>query len=382
MGPPAAGAPVGRALRRGEGRLGLPDRLGAHRGGNRCTPGAPEGRSMHPLLKNELVPARVRPGQPRGCRRRRCLLLEPLEPSGRHADHDARSPTRGRPRPRSAPRATTSSTCGGGRRSPRSCTARSRSTASRGGRGAVDKARELDRRRMEPRRVPRGHAVARTVTCSGSGTAPSRLCLEHGIAAVPIAILGAYPGDAEGPVLAAGRAGPPSRSATATPLYPEEGETHQDFSRRMTQAVPGSSTRTASTWWESLQRAERGETPSLAGPQGPDWLKRWEGSRPLVEPRRREDLGVGCRAPDRRRGAQSTLVEEAIRQFGREGYNGASLDQIADGGRRAQADPPVLLPDEGRAAGGVPVGGRGTARARDRAGARGQGDATGIAPRP
>ena len=26
---------------------------------------------------------------------------------------------------------------------------------------------------------------------------------------------------------------------------------------------------------------------------------------------------------------KSTLVEEAIRQFGREGYNGASLDQIA-----------------------------------------------------
>jgi 1-acyl-sn-glycerol-3-phosphate acyltransferase len=35
------------------------------------------------------------------------------------------------------------------------------------------------------------------------------------------------------------------------------------------------------TWWEALQRAERGETPPPYGPSGPEWLKRWEGTRPI-----------------------------------------------------------------------------------------------------
>ena len=49
----------------------------------------------------------------------------------------------------------------------------------------------------------------------------------------------------------------------------------------MAQAVAQLFDEDRSTWWDSLQRAERSETPSLAGPQGPDWLKRWEGSKPL-----------------------------------------------------------------------------------------------------
>ena len=65
------------------------------------------------------------------------------------------------------------------------------------------------------------------------------------------------------------------------PLYPEEGETHQEFSRRMAQAIASLFDEDRTTWWGSLQHAERDETPSLAGPQGPDWRKRWEGSRPL-----------------------------------------------------------------------------------------------------
>ncbi len=46
-------------------------------------------------------------------------------------------------------------------------------------------------------------------------------------------------------------------------------------------------------------------------------------------PRRSSDLGLTevTRTGGEKR--KSTLVEEAIRQFGREGYNGASLDQIA-----------------------------------------------------
>ena len=108
----------------------------------------------------------------------------------------------------------------------------------------------------------------------------SRLCLEHGIAAVPIAILGAHQ------AMPKGRFWPKAGRPTVTvrygsPLYPEEGETHQDFSRRMAQSVARLFDEDRSTWWDSLRRAQRDETPSLAGPQGPGWLKRWEGSRPL-----------------------------------------------------------------------------------------------------
>jgi hypothetical protein len=37
-------------------------------------------------------------------------------------------------------------------------------------------------------------------------------------------------------------------------------------------------------WFRALTRAERGETPSLAGPVGAAWRRTWEGSRPV--PRR------------------------------------------------------------------------------------------------
>jgi 1-acyl-sn-glycerol-3-phosphate acyltransferase len=150
---------------------------------------------------------------------------------------------------------------------------------SRGGSGAVDKARELIEDGWslvvfpEGTRSPDGH-----VQRFRHGTA--RLCLEHGIAAAPIAIVGAHQ------AMPKGRFWPKTGRPTVTvrygrPLYPAEGETHQDFSRRMAQAVASLFDEDRTTWWESLQRAERDATPSLAGPMGPEWLKRWEGSRPL-----------------------------------------------------------------------------------------------------
>ena len=151
---------------------------------------------------------------------------------------------------------------------------------SRGGRGAVDKARELIEDGWSLVVFPEG-------TRSQDGHVQrfrhgaSRLCLEHGVAAVPIAILGAYQ------AMPKGRFWPKAGRPTVTlrygaPLHPIEGETHQDLSRRMAQAVAQLFDEDRSTWWDSLQRAQREETPSLAGPQGPEWLKRWEGSKPLA----------------------------------------------------------------------------------------------------
>ncbi len=71
------------------------------------------------------------------------------------------------------------------------------------------------------------------------------------------------------------------------PVYPNEGETHQAFSVRMSQAVAVLLDEDKTTWWESLRRAEQGATPAIIGPQGPEWRRKWDGSRPV--PRRSPD---------------------------------------------------------------------------------------------
>jgi 1-acyl-sn-glycerol-3-phosphate acyltransferase len=111
----------------------------------------------------------------------------------------------------------------------------------------------------------------------------ARLSLELGIPVVPIGIRGAYA------AMPKGRSWPrPGRSPISvrygSPLHPVEGETHQDLSRRMSHAIAELLDEDRTNWWEALHRAEKGETPATSGPQGPAWLRTWEGSRPL--PRR------------------------------------------------------------------------------------------------
>ena len=64
-------------------------------------------------------------------------------------------------------------------------------------------------------------------------------------------------------------------------IVPEPDETHQSLSLRMQQAVGELFDEERTTWYDAVARAHRGETPSLAGPPGPDWLKTWEGTRPV-----------------------------------------------------------------------------------------------------
>jgi 1-acyl-sn-glycerol-3-phosphate acyltransferase len=110
------------------------------------------------------------------------------------------------------------------------------------------------------------------------GTA--RLAIELGVAVVPIGIRGAFDAMPKGRIWP--RAGRPSISVRyGAPLQPEDGETHQALSRRMTRAVAMLHDEDRSSWWESLRRAAEDQTPSLTGPQGPRWLRTWEGSRPL-----------------------------------------------------------------------------------------------------
>jgi 1-acyl-sn-glycerol-3-phosphate acyltransferase len=152
----------------------------------------------------------------------------------------------------------------------------------KGGSGAIDKARELVRDGWSIVVFPEG-------TRSQDGHmqrfrhGSARLALELGIGLEPIAIIGAHQ------AMPKGRWWPKEGRPVVTlrygsPIYPLEGETHQELSRRMQQAVSELFDEDRTTWWESLQRAERDETPSLLGPPGPAWRRTWEGSKPV--PRR------------------------------------------------------------------------------------------------
>jgi 1-acyl-sn-glycerol-3-phosphate acyltransferase len=151
---------------------------------------------------------------------------------------------------------------------------------SKGGRGAIDKARELVRDGWsivvfpEGTRTPDGHMQR-----FRHGAA--RLALELGVDLIPIAIVGAYQ------AMPKGRWWPgPGRPVVTIryggPLHPEEGESHQSLSLRMQRAVAELFDEDRTTWFEAVSRSEKGETPSLAGPRGPRWRRTWDGSRPVA----------------------------------------------------------------------------------------------------
>jgi len=110
------------------------------------------------------------------------------------------------------------------------------------------------------------------------GTA--RLAIDMEMPVVPIAILGAHAAMPKGRSWPRpGR--PPIRVRYGQPLHPREGETHQELSLRMQQAIAELFDEDRTTWWQARQRAARDETPKLSGPAGPGWLRTWEGSRPI-----------------------------------------------------------------------------------------------------
>jgi 1-acyl-sn-glycerol-3-phosphate acyltransferase len=108
----------------------------------------------------------------------------------------------------------------------------------------------------------------------------SRLSLESGVPVVPIAIRGAYQAMPKGRNWPRpGR--PPVSIRYGRPLFPREGETHQELSLRMQRSIAELHDEDANTWWVALHRAERGETPSITGPSGAVWRRKWDGSRPI-----------------------------------------------------------------------------------------------------
>jgi 1-acyl-sn-glycerol-3-phosphate acyltransferase len=112
----------------------------------------------------------------------------------------------------------------------------------------------------------------------------ARLCLQHGMPAVPVAIRGAYA------AMPRGRGWPrPGRFPISVrfgpALHPQPGEEVRTFSARIQQSWGRLWDEDAGTWWESLRREADGETPSITGPEAPRWRRIWETTKPL--PRRR-----------------------------------------------------------------------------------------------
>ena len=108
----------------------------------------------------------------------------------------------------------------------------------------------------------------------------SRLALDMKMPVVPIAIVGAYAAMPKGRSWPR-KGRPPIRVRYGRPIVPREGETHQQLSLRMQQGVGELFDEDRTSWWEAARRAAKDETPSLAGPVGPGWLRTWEGSRPI-----------------------------------------------------------------------------------------------------
>lgn len=108
----------------------------------------------------------------------------------------------------------------------------------------------------------------------------ARLAIELQIPVVPVAIRGAFA------AMPRGRSWPrPGRFPVSVrygpPVTPEPGEDHRAFSRRMFGGVARLWDEDRTTWWESLHRSARQETPAPHGPAAPRWRRVWEASRPI-----------------------------------------------------------------------------------------------------
>jgi 1-acyl-sn-glycerol-3-phosphate acyltransferase len=148
-----------------------------------------------------------------------------------------------------------------------------------GGERATDKARQLIREGWSIVVFPEGtRSPDGWVQRFRHGAA--RLAIEMGMPVVPIAIVGAYAAMPKGRSWPRpGR--PPIRMRFGPPVMPEPGESHQELSIRLQQAIAELFDEDRTSWWDAMQRTRRGQTPKLSGPVGPQWLRTWEGSKPI-----------------------------------------------------------------------------------------------------
>ncbi len=66
-----------------------------------------------------------------------------------------------------------------------------------------------------------------------------------------------------------------SRVTFGRPLRPDESENSVRFAGRIERAVAALADEAATDWWSARQRAARGESPSLTGPESTSWRRTW-----------------------------------------------------------------------------------------------------------
>ncbi len=66
-----------------------------------------------------------------------------------------------------------------------------------------------------------------------------------------------------------------SRVTFGAPLWPFQGESATRFAGRIETAVAALADEAATDWWTARQRAARGTSPSLTGPEGTSWRRAW-----------------------------------------------------------------------------------------------------------
>ena len=65
------------------------------------------------------------------------------------------------------------------------------------------------------------------------------------------------------------------RVTFGTPLRADEGESTNRYAERIERAVAELADEATTDWWQSRQRAARGTTPALTGPDAPAWRRAW-----------------------------------------------------------------------------------------------------------
>ena len=255
-------------------------------------------------------------------------------------------PDAGRRRPRSARRATTSSTCGGGRRSRRSCTARSRSTA-----------RVARRARSTRRASSSSEGWSIVVFPEGTRSADghlqrfrhgaARLALETGAGLAPIAIVGAFQAMPKGRFWPrTGR--PPVTVRYGEPFWPQEG---RDASGPLSAHDPGRDPalpRGADDLVGGAASRAARRDPVPRRPVGTGLAPAMGGLAPGRSDGPRQGLGVaGCRG----RGARSVVPPSWRRRSGSSAARGTrarasmtSPARWACGSRRSCTTSPARTP--------------------------------------
>ncbi|CAN5831325.1 hypothetical protein BH24ACT2_BH24ACT2_15200 [soil metagenome] len=98
------------------------------------------------------------------------------------------------------------------------------------------------------------------------------LALRCGVPVVPIHVEGT------GRIFGKGATHPSpgtSRVTFGRPLHPDESENAVRFAGRIERAVAALADEAATDWWSARQRAARGESPSLSGPDSTSWRRAW-----------------------------------------------------------------------------------------------------------